>query len=180
MSKRTYLPAALAIGLIRSVAGAQVARQSVSQTVTPALQHSAVDSLHRYAIGIDTDNADLLASAFTTDVHVDFTPAADAVGLTFPVLEGRDMTIGALAQISDNFVTSHSVSNDRIQVTEDGATLFALVEAHHVPNGNRESYYVMKNAYNAQLAMEDGTWKIFRLVIDNLWDQGSVEIMTGG
>jgi hypothetical protein len=140
----------------------------------------AIDALLRFAVGMDTDDQDLIASAFTADTVVDFTAAAEKVGMNFPVLNGLDQTIGALGQLSSNYVTSHTVSNARVQIGGDEASIYALVEAQHLPNGDLSRNFLMKNEYRGILVRIGQEWKISDLKIANLWAQGDVRVMTGG
>jgi SnoaL-like domain len=60
-------------------------------------RYEVIDALHRFAIGLDTKNPILLESAFTVDAIADFTPAAQKVGMEFPVLTGSDAIVNSVA-----------------------------------------------------------------------------------
>lgn len=49
-------------------------------------RHQVQDVMYRLAIGLDHDDPDALASAFTESATADFSPAAAKVGLEFPVV----------------------------------------------------------------------------------------------
>ena len=133
---------------------------------------------------MDNDDGDLIGSSFAEDAVVDFTPAAEKVGMEFPVIEGRDNLIGGLVPFAAQFTTSHSMSNVRAMEEGDGARLYALVEAQHFPEGERDRNFMMKNVYDLTLVRDEAdatgrTWLIERMVIDNLWAEGDVGVMTG-
>ncbi|GAB5379088.1 MAG: hypothetical protein Alis3KO_10760 [Aliiglaciecola sp.] len=138
-----------------------------------------VDALIRFTNGMDTDNGDLIASAFTEQGVADFTPAAKKVGMQFPVLTGKQTIVSALVPFAANYTTSHSVTNTRAEVNGDVANLYALVEANHLPLNDNNSYYMMKNQYWMSLKKEDGVWRISQMTIENLWSQGQLSVMTG-
>ena len=58
---------------------------------------AVIDTLHRFAAGIDQNDPTLLASAFTQNAVSDFRPAAAKAGFEYPVLEGRDTIVAALS-----------------------------------------------------------------------------------
>ena len=78
---------------------------------TAAETFAVIDTLHRFAAGIDLKDPALLASAFTANAVSDFRPAAAKAGFEYPVLEGRDTIVGALSGALSQLDTTHSVSN---------------------------------------------------------------------
>src|SRR5688572_11971508 len=85
------------------------------------------DTLHRYAFGLDHGDADSLASVFTEDCRFDFTPAGKKLGIDFPVLTGRDAILKSVLPLIGPLDTSHTVSNQQIEISGDTATLYAYV-----------------------------------------------------
>jgi ketosteroid isomerase-like protein len=143
-------------------------------------RYQIVDALHRFANGMDADDETLIRSAFTEDAVADFTPAAAKVGMQFPVLDGRKNITDALVPFADAYETSHSVTNTRVEVNGDIAVLEALVEAQHLPIGDRSRHFMMMNNYRVELHREGAVWCISRMSINNIWSDGDVSIMTGG
>jgi hypothetical protein len=142
-------------------------------------RYEVIDALHRVAIGLDTKDLTLLASAFTADAIADFTPAAKKVGMEFPVLTGRDAIVSALSQFLSNYKTSHTVGNARAQVKGDTASLYALVETQHVPLSDRSRHFLFKNQYTTDLVRDGDLWLIKHLHIENLWTDGDLKVITG-
>jgi hypothetical protein len=142
-------------------------------------RYEVIDALHRFAIGLDTKNQILLESAFTADAVADFTPAAKKVGIEFPVLTGRDVIVPALSQFLANYTTSHTVGNARAQIEGDTASLYALIEAQHVPLADRSRHFLFKNQYTIDLVRESDLWLIKHLHIENLWTDGDLKVITG-
>ena len=58
--------------------------------------HAVVDTLYRFAAGIDLRDRKLLSSAFTEDAISDFRPAGAKTGFEYPVLQGRETIVGAV------------------------------------------------------------------------------------
>ena len=156
---------------------------STSPTIPPRASASdklaVVETLYRFAAGIDLRDADLLASAFAPDAVSDFRPAAAKAGFEYPVLEGRDTIVAALATSLETIDTTHSVSNPRVTIEGDRARLDALVEAQHVPSGDPARHYLMKNRYDVELTRQGQDWVIQRVTIDNVWRTGDPAVLAG-
>lgn len=73
--------------------------------------HAVVETLYRFAAGIDLRDHALLSSAFTEDAISDFRPAGAKAGFEYPVLQGRDAIVEALSTSLSGLDTSHSFSN---------------------------------------------------------------------
>jgi ketosteroid isomerase-like protein len=138
------------------------------------------NALIRFANGMDTDDLELIGSAFSDDAVADFGPAAVKVGIQFPVLEGRSNIQQGLGGFAAGLDTSHSVSNEAVKIEGDVATMYALVEAQHLPKGVRNRSMLMKNRYDVQLVRGANSWLIKRMTIDNIWAEGDVTVITGG
>ena len=81
-----------------------------------------------------------LASALADDAVSDFRPAAAKAGFEYPVIEGRDVIVGALSSALSALDTTHSVSNPRVVINVDTAHMEAMVEAQHVPRNDHSMH----------------------------------------
>jgi septum formation inhibitor-activating ATPase MinD len=140
---------------------------------------AVVETLYRFAAGIDLRDNDLLASAFAVDAISDFGPAGKKAGFEYPVLEGRENIVSALTGSLGQIDTTHSVSNPRVSINGDKAVMDALVEAQHVPSNDHSRHYLMKNRYDVGLIREGDVWVIQRVTIDNVWRTGDPTVLTG-
>lgn len=140
---------------------------------------AVVDALHRFAAGIDLKDSELLASAFAVDAVSDFRPAAAKAGFEYPVIQGRETIVSALANSLSQIDTTHSVSNPRVRVDGDSARMDALVEAQHVPSRDHTMHYLMKNRYDVELVRDGDAWVIQRVTIDNVWRSGDPAVLAG-
>lgn len=139
---------------------------------------AVVETLYRFAAGIDLRDNDLLASAFAVDAISDFGPAGKKAGFEYPVLEGRENIVSALTGSLRQIDTTHSVSNPRVSINGDKAVMDALVEAQHVPSNDHSRHYLMKNRYDVELIREGDVWVIQRVTIDNVWRTGDPTVLT--
>jgi hypothetical protein len=155
------------------------AQSVVEQNVSAEDYLGIVDALHRFAWGMDTDDVNLIQSAFTEDGVADFSPAAQRIGIQFPPLEGRDTIGKGLGPFAAGLITSHTIGNVRISTQGDQAQMQALVEAQQIPVKDPSRNILMKNSYNVSLVKEGETWKIKRMTIDNIWKNGDVKVLTG-
>ena len=140
---------------------------------------AVIDTLYRFAAGIDLRDTELLASAFAENAVSDFGPAAAKAGFEYPVLEGRETIVSALSGSLGQIDTTHSVSNPRVSVDGDKAHLEALVEAQHVLQNDHSRHYLMKNRYDVELVRQGGIWQIQRVTVDNVWRTGDPAVLSG-
>lgn len=140
---------------------------------------SVVETLYRFAAGIDLQDNELLASAFAENAVSDFRPAAAKASFEYPVLEGRDTIVAALSGALGHVDTTHSVSNPRVIINGDKAHLDALVEAQHVLKNDPSRHYLMKNRYDVQMVRRGEVWLIERVTVDNVWRTGDLSALFG-
>jgi hypothetical protein len=87
--------------------------QGILMNISPPLTNDAadrlavVDTLYRFAAGIDLRDRSLLSSALAENVVSDFRPAAAKAGFEYPVIEGRDFIIAALTTSLETLDTTH-------------------------------------------------------------------------
>ena len=140
------------------------------------------DTLHRYAFGLDHGDPDSLASAFTEDCELDFTPAGKKLGLDFPVFNGRAAIVKTLIPMIGSLDTSHTTSNHQIELSGDSATLHAYLMSQHFMPGQgpkcSSDFALLMNRYDADLVRDGSKWRFKRVVIDNAWAQGDPAILT--
>lgn len=140
---------------------------------------AVVETLYRFAAGIDLRDNNLLASAFAEDAVSDFRPAAAKAGFEYPVLEGRGTIVAALSGSLGQVDTTHSVSNPRVSIDGDNAHLDALVEAQHVLQNDHSRHYLMKNRYDVEMVRQGEVWLIKRVTVDNVWRTGDPAVLVG-
>ena len=149
--------------------------------VEPHERTAIVDALYRFGAGQDLQDRSLFESAFSSDAKVDFTGPAQRLGVTIPVFEGRQVISDTILATVGNLDTTHTVTNPRI-TAYDGkhATLFALVEAQHLPHGNHSRHLLLKNIYTVELSNEDNQWVIDHMRIDLVWLTGDPSVLFPG
>src|SRR4051794_5663655 len=140
------------------------------------------DALHRYAFGLDHNDADSLGSALTDDCQFDFRRAAKKLGIDFAAVSGREAILKAVLPLIGPLDTSHSSSNLQIEVSDDTATLDAyMMSQHFMPRqGCRRGseFALLMNRYDCELVRDGEKWRFRRITIDNAWAQGDPEILT--
>lgn len=139
-----------------------------------------IDALYRFGAGQDTGNPALFASAFARNATLDFTQPAARLGREMPVLEGRDHIVQTIMHSVSGLDTTHTVTNARVDLQGERATLWALVEAQHLPKGNHSSHLLLKNIYTVVLVKEEGAWVMEHLKIDNVWSHGDPAVLFAG
>lgn len=162
----------------RSVSDPDQARTAAFASIADAdVNSGADDALLRFAAGMDDGDLAMLESAFAQDAVVDFGACGRAIGLDFEPLVGAATITGFLVGTSRRQVTSHVVSNPRVQVSGNHARLRALVDATHIVRADRARRFRMMNWYDADLVQIDGHWQIGQMAIENIWFEGDPAIL---
>ena len=139
----------------------------------------AMDALHRFGAGVDHGDARLLASVFSDDAVVDFSPCGQTMGLEFPLLTGGAAIASFLGATARTQMTTHVVTNGRVHLDGDVARLRALVGATHLPKDDHSRRCEMMNWYEVELVKQAGLWRIRHLVIKNAWFTGDPRVLLG-
>jgi len=152
-------------------------------------RYEIADALHRYAFGLDHDHADSLASVLTEDCTFDFRPAGLKLGLSFPLVSGRQEIVNRVLPLIGPLKTSHTASNIQIEISGDHATLTAYVMAQHIMRQGdpQRDFALLMNRYDCELVRASDSsagegsdrpeWRFKRITIYNAWAQGNPEIL---
>src|SRR4051812_10341941 len=144
-------------------------------------RYEIADALHRYAFGLDHNDAESVASVLTEGCIFDFRPAGKKLRLDFSLITGRQAVVERVLPLIGPLDTSHTVSNVQIEISGDSATLRAYVMAQHfMPReGSRRGAEnaLLMNPYDCELARDGERWRFTRMTIDNAWSQGNPEIL---
>ncbi|MFI2363406.1 nuclear transport factor 2 family protein [Promicromonospora sp. NPDC019610] len=155
-----------------------VTDSTTSPTAT-ADKLAVVETLYRYAAGLDLRDRALLASAFAEDAVADFRPAMTKAGFDYPVVEGGESITTALAESLGHLDTTHTVSNPRVSLDGDTAHLDVLLACQHLPRGDHSRHVLMTNRYDVELVRRGDVWLIRRFTVDNVWTEGDVTVLDG-
>ncbi|MBM7443016.1 nuclear transport factor 2 family protein [Streptomyces sp. HB132] len=152
-----------------------------SSTSTTAIEDkfAVVETLYRYAAGLDLRDKDLLASAFADDAVADFGPATKKAGQEYPPVEGRETIAAALSASLGHLDTTHSVSNPRVSLDGDRANLEAIVACQHLPREDHSRHVLMTNRYDVELVRNGDVWLIQHVTVDNAWTEGDPTVLAG-
>ena len=140
---------------------------------------AVVDALYRYAAGLDLRDEDLLASAFANDAVADFGPATRKAGPDYPPIEGGATIASAVAGSLSPLDTTHSLSNPRVTLDGDTATLEGIMACLHLPRNDHSRHVLMTNRYDVELVRGEDVWVIQRLTVDNAWTEGDPTVLSG-
>jgi hypothetical protein len=139
--------------------------------------HGATDALYRFAAGQDLRRRELFESAFSPDATLDFIQPARLFGVQLPVFVGREAIADTIMGTTAPLVTTHSITNPRVEVAGDHARLTALVEAQHVLRAEPLRRLLLKNFYFVDLARAGSGWLIERMRIENAWWAGDPSVL---
>lgn len=140
---------------------------------------AVVDTLYRYAAGLDLRDEKLLASAFAHDAVADFGPATRKAGQDYPPITGGATIASAVAGSLLHLDTTHSLSNPRVALDGDKATLEGIVACMHLPRTDHSRHVLMTNRYDVELVRQGDIWVIQHLTVDNAWTEGDPTVLSG-
>lgn len=140
---------------------------------------AVVETLYRYAAGLDLRDKDLLASAFADDAVADFGPATRRAGQEYPPINGGKTIASALLGSLSHLDTTHSVSNPRVSLDGDTAHLEGIVACQHLLREDHSRHVLMTNRYDVALVRSGEIWVIQRVTVDNAWTEGDPTVLAG-
>ncbi|MBQ0851292.1 nuclear transport factor 2 family protein [Streptomyces sp. BH-SS-21] len=140
---------------------------------------AVVETLYRYAAGLDLRDKDLLASAFADDAVADFGPATKKAGQEYPPIKGGKTIATALLGSLGHLDTTHSLSNPRVSLDGDTAHLEGIMACQHLPRTDHSRHVLMTNRYDVELARQGEVWVVQHLTVDNAWTEGDASVLAG-
>ncbi len=89
------------------------------------------------------------------------------------------MITGIILNPETRIDTTHEVSNPRVQIDGDVATMTALVEAQHLPTTDHSRHALLKNIFDVRADRDRDTWRMSYVLIRNIWHVGDPSVITG-
>jgi 3-phenylpropionate/cinnamic acid dioxygenase small subunit len=130
-----------------------------------------IDSILRYASGIDMRNWALYRQCFTDEVEVDFTSWS---GGTPRKLSADDWVAGVRSTLSGFDATQHTLTNFVIDLRGDEATAVVYMSAqHYLPNSMGDSTLLIGGYYTHELIRAATDWKIRKARLTVTWTVGN-------
>ncbi len=149
--------------------------------VEPRTRVAITEILYRFGAGQDLKDRALVRSAFASESELDFIQPAARLGVEIPVFKGGDGITDQIMAATAELDTTHAVTNSRITRFEaQQASLFALVEAQHLPRGDHGRHLLLKNFYFVDATVENGLWVATRMRIHNVWKEGEPAVLFPG
>ena len=122
-------------------------------------QLDIAQTIHRYALAVDTEDWTLLDEAFTADAFADYTDVAHITGDDCE-LHGREAIAAWLQRHTGGRDTQHVMTNHVIDLDGDTATMRNYMIQ---PNGSR-------GIYTTEVVRTPDGWRIARLKLSKLAD----------
>lgn len=134
-----------------------------------------VDTLYRFAQGIDFRDWSLLRGALCDEILVDYTSYRGGE----PLLMGADDWVAkARRRFETMTVTQHSMTNARVEARAEGATCAMYVEAHHVAEVDGTAQHCrLGGRYRDEMRRVRGEWRISVLRLEVRWIQGDRRVL---
>lgn len=152
----------------------------------PTPREAIIELFNDFAKSLDDGDAALLSRVLTADMVMDLTPF-EAIGLSIPLLNGRDVVVSTLMKaVGESQDTTHQITNFIMRESSTGdvdVEFHALVQHYRLGQGlskqRDKEYYLMGNRYKAVVVHEADGWKIKKLTVRAQWVHGNAEVVKG-
>jgi hypothetical protein len=144
-------------------------------TTNPGDFMEICDLHYAYAQGIDTRDWTLHRSIYCDRVAVDFSsysgrPAAE--------MAADDWVAGLRPLFHGLAATQHSMTNPRVAVNGDEATLTMYMQAEHLlDHDDPSAWFTIGGFYTDSIRRTGGRWRIAGVTLTTLWRRGRADIM---
>lgn len=133
------------------------------------------DLRYRYATGIDTRDWALHRSIFADEIDMDF---SSYNGQPLRRLRADDWVAGLQPLFHGLAATQHTMTNPRLAVDGDHATLVMYMQAEHVLDDDVASpWFTLGGYYTDQVVRTEQGWRIEAVTLTVLWRRGDPSIM---
>jgi hypothetical protein len=136
---------------------------------------AVLETVYKYALGIDTRDWGLYRSIFTDDIEVDF---LSYDGQTVGRLKADDWVERLKPLFSGLAATQHILTNPIVTFDERGATCRIYMQAEHfLIDDNGNTNFAIGGYYTNRFVIQGDHWLITSVTLTVLWRRGDPEIM---
>lgn len=133
------------------------------------------DLKYRYAAGIDTRDWDLYRSIFTDTVDIDF---SSYNGRPPATMEADEWVAGVQPLFTGLAATQHSMTNPRVDIEGDRATLRMYMQAEHVlDHDDPGAWFTIGGFYTDRAVRTRAGWRLTAVKLTVFWRRGRFDIM---
>jgi hypothetical protein len=134
-----------------------------------------IDTVHNFALGVDTRDWSLFRSLFTDNVELDYSSYNGIDAHVRPADEW-------IADISWLFAgldgTQHALSNPQVTIDRDLATCLVYVQAKHfLADELGGSFYSFGGYYTDELVRTVDGWRLCKVKLTAFWQRGNKRMM---
>lgn len=136
---------------------------------------AVIETLYKYAQGLDTRDWQLYRSIFTDQIFVDFSSYHGQPGERI----SADEWVARLQPLFSGLaVTQHSMTNPLVTFDAQGAECRMYMQAEHIHDpADRDSWYTIGGYYTDRLVREGGAWRIASVKLTIFWRRGDPQCM---
>lgn len=133
------------------------------------------DLRYTYSTGIDTRDWELHRSIFTDRIAMDFSSYS---GRPRAEVAADDWVAGLQPLFTGLAATQHSMTNPRVEVNGDDATLKMYMQAEHfLDHDDPNVWFTIGGYYTDRLHRNAGRWRITEVTLTVFWRRGDPDIM---
>lgn len=136
---------------------------------------AVIETVYKYALGLDTRDWSLYRSIFTDEVFVDFSSYHGQPGEWI----SADEWVARLQPLFSGLAaTQHSMTNPLVTFDNEGAECRMYMQAEHIHDANdRNSWYTIGGYYTDRLVRDGNGWRIASVKLTIIWRRGDPECM---
>jgi len=137
---------------------------------TAADKQAIIETVYRYALGLDTRDWELYRSLFTERIFVDFSSYSGQPGERV----GADEWVARLQPLFSGLAaTQHSMTNPLVSFDDRGAECRMYMQAEHIHDpGDPDSWYTIGGFYTDHLVRPGERWLIDSVTLSIFWRRG--------
>lgn len=142
---------------------------------TSSDHREVVDTLYRFAEGMDWRDWELFRSVFTDVVEIDYSSHRPG---QLGMIAADEWVANARRRLTPLDATQHLMSNPRVAVNGNRANITMYVEAQHLlTRDGVTASYVIGGRYRDRLVRSDDGWRIEALTLEARWYTGDRSVL---
>jgi len=138
-------------------------------------KQAVLETVYKYALGLDTRDWVLYRSIFLDEILVDFSSYHGQPGETI----SADEWVARLQPLFTGLAaTQHTMSNPLVSFDQGGAECRMYMQAEHIHDpADRNSWYSIGGYYTDRLVRDADRWRIASVKLTIFWRRGDPECM---
>lgn len=148
------------------------------------IRNAVIDNYNRYARGLDSKNWDSVRACFADTVFIDYGDISAPTGDPAVPREADDWLLILQSVINGFDITRHTITNHRVDISDDQVSCAAYLTADHVifanpdvPLVGAQEVVTVVGEYSNEYQKINDDWKICKSQLVVNWTSGNAELL---